>query len=311
MPSSTTTAPANSAPASSNNNNSDNKKPARPPTAFEARVYEATSAIPRGRVSTYGEVAKLLGSSPRAVGGALRRNPFAPRVPCHRVVAAGGAALGGFSGTWGATPETARKLAMLVEEEVEMKKKKTAKRGREAAVGGDGGGGVEFGRVMTAAELAEALRTVRASSSSSAEAKETGGPSGGGLSKEAASPEAEPARGGCLGCLSAAVLPLLSSHGGEGRPAEDHPYEEEGPPLLRVRIAYHAFSDEEIELAGGKGREREGSESATHAPAASPIPASLSPSSRAADVLGSGILFVRPRRAWNLRAAPLWRLVFN
>lgn len=171
MPSSTTTTPANSAPASNNNN--DNKKPARPPTAFEARVYEATSAIPRGRVSTYGEVAKLLGSSPRAVGGALRRNPFAPRVPCHRVVAAGGAALGGFSGTWGATPETARKLAMLVEEEVEMKKK-TAKKGRGGS-GGDGGGGVEFGRVMTAAELAEALGTVRASSSSSAKAKKTGG----------------------------------------------------------------------------------------------------------------------------------------
>lgn len=128
---------------------------------------------------------------------------------------------------------------------------------------------------------------------------------GGGLSGSRARKAA--ARGGCLGCLSAAVLPVLSSRGGGGRPAEDHPYEEEGPPLLRVRIAYHAFSDEEIELAGSKGREREASESATHAPAASPIPASLSPSSRAADILGGGILFVRPRRAWNLRAAPLWR----
>lgn len=40
-----------------------------------------------------------LGSSPRAVGNALRRNPFAPEVPCHRVVATGGA-LGGFKGKW-------------------------------------------------------------------------------------------------------------------------------------------------------------------------------------------------------------------
>ena len=137
------------------------KKPARPPTAFERRVYEATSAIPRGRVSTYGEVAKLLKSSPRAVGGALRRNPFAPGVPCHRVVAAGGEALGGFSGTSGATPETARKLSMLVEEEVELKR--TKKKGRGGAEGGEG---VEFGRtaVMSAVELAQALEAIRSSS---------------------------------------------------------------------------------------------------------------------------------------------------
>lgn len=147
-----------------------NKKPARPPTAFERRVYEATSAIPRGRVSTYGELAKLLKSSPRAVGGALRRNPFAPAVPCHRVVAAGGAALGGFSGTWGATPETARKLSMLVEEEVEMTTKKGKGKGKGGkGEGGGGAGEVEFGRaaVMSAAELAEALRAMSASSSAS------------------------------------------------------------------------------------------------------------------------------------------------
>ena len=140
-----------------------NEKPARPPTAFEQRVYEATSAIPRGRVSTYGEVAKLLKSSPRAVGGALRRNPFAPRVPCHRVVAAGGAALGGFSGTWGATPETARKLSMLVEEEVEVIKKK----------GKDGkGGGVEFGR--SAVVSAEELKAIMSCSSSPTKTKKKG-----------------------------------------------------------------------------------------------------------------------------------------
>ena len=68
-------------------------------TPFEKRVLTLLLDIPRGRVTTYGQLAARLGSSPRAVGGALRRNPFAPRVPCHRVVAAGGG-LGGFKGSW-------------------------------------------------------------------------------------------------------------------------------------------------------------------------------------------------------------------
>lgn len=66
-------------------------------TAFDKRVWRLLVQIPRGRVSTYGALAAHLASSPRAVGNALRRNPFAPLVPCHRVVAAGGA-LGGFKG---------------------------------------------------------------------------------------------------------------------------------------------------------------------------------------------------------------------
>lgn len=44
-------------------------------------------------------MAAHLGSSPRAVGNAMRRNPFAPEVPCHRCVATGGG-LGGFKGQW-------------------------------------------------------------------------------------------------------------------------------------------------------------------------------------------------------------------
>ncbi|KAK8107873.1 methylated-DNA--cysteine S-met [Apiospora kogelbergensis] len=68
-------------------------------TPFEKRVLSALCQIPAGRVSTYGLLSAHLQSSPRAVGGALRRNPFAPRVPCHRVVATGGS-LGGFKGKW-------------------------------------------------------------------------------------------------------------------------------------------------------------------------------------------------------------------
>ncbi|KAI0193570.1 6-O-methylguanine DNA methyltransferase [Xylaria flabelliformis] len=66
-------------------------------TTFEKKVWTLLCQIPPGCVSTYGLMASHLGSSPRAVGNALRRNPFAPQVPCHRVVATGGA-LGGFKG---------------------------------------------------------------------------------------------------------------------------------------------------------------------------------------------------------------------
>jgi methylated-DNA-[protein]-cysteine S-methyltransferase len=68
-------------------------------TPFEKKVLSLLCQIPAGSVSTYGLMSAHLGSSPRAVGNALRRNPFAPDVPCHRVVATGGT-LGGFKGQW-------------------------------------------------------------------------------------------------------------------------------------------------------------------------------------------------------------------
>ena len=66
-------------------------------SAFAQRVYQLCREIPVGRITTYGEMAKALNTSARAVGQALRRNPYAPEVPCHRVVAADGC-LGGFMG---------------------------------------------------------------------------------------------------------------------------------------------------------------------------------------------------------------------
>lgn len=69
--------------------------PTLPP--HSKRVLSALLQIPRGSFTTYGILSAHVGSSPRAVGGALRRNPFAPAVPCHRVVATGGG-LGGFKG---------------------------------------------------------------------------------------------------------------------------------------------------------------------------------------------------------------------
>jgi methylated-DNA-[protein]-cysteine S-methyltransferase len=78
--------------------------------AFHRKVYAVARAIPPGEVLSYGEVARRLGEpgAARAVGQALGKNPFAPVVPCHRVLAAGGRA-GGFSAEGGATT----KLRML------------------------------------------------------------------------------------------------------------------------------------------------------------------------------------------------------
>jgi len=64
-------------------------------TEFRRRVWRAISAIPRGETRTYGELARDLGSGPRAVGQACGDNPYPLVVPCHRVVASGGT--GGFN----------------------------------------------------------------------------------------------------------------------------------------------------------------------------------------------------------------------
>ena len=81
-------------------------------SAFSLRVYRALLDIPRGTTVSYGELARRLGvRAPRAVGQALRRNPFAPEIPCHRVIAADGS-LGGYCGGRDAAT-LARKRALL------------------------------------------------------------------------------------------------------------------------------------------------------------------------------------------------------
>ncbi|MGA8054137.1 MAG: methylated-DNA--[protein]-cysteine S-methyltransferase [Burkholderiales bacterium] len=64
-------------------------------TAFQRRVWDAISRIPPGETRTYGELAREIGSVPRAVGQACGANALPVVVPCHRVVAAGG--VGGFA----------------------------------------------------------------------------------------------------------------------------------------------------------------------------------------------------------------------
>ncbi|KAF8075801.1 6-O-methylguanine DNA methyltransferase [Lyophyllum atratum] len=56
-------------------------------TSHHWDVYDFTYTIPSGRVTTYKDVCIAVGGSPRSVGSALRNNPFAPYIPCHRVIA--------------------------------------------------------------------------------------------------------------------------------------------------------------------------------------------------------------------------------
>ena len=69
---------------------------------FHRQVYQIALAIPAGKTLSYGEIAARPGDpgASRAVGQAMGRNPFAPVVPCHRVLAAGGR-IGGLSAPGG------------------------------------------------------------------------------------------------------------------------------------------------------------------------------------------------------------------
>jgi O-6-methylguanine DNA methyltransferase len=84
-------------------------------TEFQRAVWRALLRIPEGRVTSYGEIARAIGrpGAVRAVGSAVGKNPFAPGVPCHRVVPADGR-IGRYSGGEG----VATKIALLAREGV-------------------------------------------------------------------------------------------------------------------------------------------------------------------------------------------------
>lgn len=71
-------------------------------TLFQRKVYEAVIKIPKGQTRTYAQIARTIGKpkAARAVGQALKRNRWAPTIPCHRVVASNGK-LGGYSAQGG------------------------------------------------------------------------------------------------------------------------------------------------------------------------------------------------------------------
>lgn len=83
---------------------------------FADKVYELTKKIPRGQVTTYKEIAKFLGCKAyRAVGNALNKNPYAPTIPCHRVVKNSGEVGGFISGI-------KNKIKLLRKEGIKIKK---------------------------------------------------------------------------------------------------------------------------------------------------------------------------------------------
>jgi methylated-DNA-protein-cysteine methyltransferase-like protein len=89
--------------------------------SFRDKVYEFTRQIPKGKVATYGQLAKLAGNpkAGRAVGAFMRINPDAPHTPCHRVVAFDGS-LTGYSGVGGIK----KKKEMLILEGVKFEGEK-------------------------------------------------------------------------------------------------------------------------------------------------------------------------------------------
>lgn len=86
---------------------------------FVDNVYKLTALIPRGKITTYKKIALTMGKpqASRAVGNALHKNPYAPQVPCHRVIRSNGAAGGFASGT-------NKKIAMLKKEGIIIKRGK-------------------------------------------------------------------------------------------------------------------------------------------------------------------------------------------
>ncbi len=69
---------------------------------FQLKVWSYLRKIPRGRVKTYSQVAKAIRRplAVRAVANAIGKNPYAPKIPCHRVIRSDGS-LGGYSGKGG------------------------------------------------------------------------------------------------------------------------------------------------------------------------------------------------------------------
>lgn len=90
-------------------------------TAFRKQTLSLLCQIPRGRYSTYGAMSDWISQNShktcaRAVGNAMRNNPFAPEVPCHRILAGDGS-LGGFHGSWGEDGKYAKQKHDLLQQE--------------------------------------------------------------------------------------------------------------------------------------------------------------------------------------------------
>ena len=92
---------------------------------FNQKIYNLLKKVPKGKVTTYKLLAeKMRTKAYRAVGQAMRCNPYAPEVPCHRVVKSDGS-IGGFMGKISKnSKEVKKKIKMLEMEGVEVKNNK-------------------------------------------------------------------------------------------------------------------------------------------------------------------------------------------
>ncbi|KAG0214253.1 hypothetical protein BGX33_002275 [Mortierella sp. NVP41] len=98
--------------------NAINRHTGRKVTPFQFQVYDLCAQIPKGQISTYKRLSDALQSSPRAVGQALKINPYAPLpIPCHRVLDSK-LFVGGFMGQWGKGEKIDNKKAKLYHEGV-------------------------------------------------------------------------------------------------------------------------------------------------------------------------------------------------
>ena len=86
-------------------------------TKFQIKVWNYLKKIPKGEVRTYLQVAKAIGKTKahRAVANAVGKNPYPPKIPCHRVIRTDGS-LGGYSGKGGIKT----KLRLLRSEKVDI-----------------------------------------------------------------------------------------------------------------------------------------------------------------------------------------------
>ena len=86
-------------------------------TKFQLKVWKYLKKIPKGQIRTYSDVAKAINKpkSVRAVANAIGKNPYAPKIPCHRVIRSDGT-LGGYSGKGGIK----QKLKLLRSENVDI-----------------------------------------------------------------------------------------------------------------------------------------------------------------------------------------------
>ena len=94
---------------------------------FNEKIYALLRKVPRGKVTTYKALAEKLNSKAyRAVGQAMKCNPYAPEVPCHRVVKSDGS-VGGFMGKINSdAKEVKKKINMLRREGIKIKNNKIA-----------------------------------------------------------------------------------------------------------------------------------------------------------------------------------------